>query len=420
MNRIDEFLLKYQQHADNIDYEATLQEFIDEMDRGLKGEESTLMMIPTYLSVSDSIELNKKVVAIDAGGTHLRIAKVSLKEDGYDIEDFKVQKMLGVERPLTKEEFLDELSELLLPYLNDCDKVGFCFSFPSEITPDRDGIVLSFAKEVNVSGCEGMHIGAELKRVLKEKGVEKDIQFALLNDTVATLLGGPLKNDVDGHIGFILGTGTNTAYLEKTAAITKINAEGSNMIINMESGMYGKAQRGYFDQLVDSKSTIPNDQLFEKMISGAYLGKIIREILLQAFYEDFFNTNSSILQLPEFDMAAVSRFIAEPKGDNLLAQACYDDNDREVMMEFIDRALERAAKLVSINLLGIMERADYGNDAPCQIVVEGSTFHKSILFQKKIIRYLEEEGKAKRGRDYILDKGEDVNMIGSAKAVLCN
>ncbi len=420
MSKIDDFLKKYLQHPDDIDYEETLNAFIEDMDKGLNGEESTLMMIPTYLSVSDYIQRGKKVLAIDAGGTNLRLGLVSFSEEGYELSRFYKQKMLGVGEPLDKEQFLDRLSDLILPYLDETDSVGFCFSFPSEITPDKDGIVLSFAKEVYISGCEGMHIGAELSRVLHEKGVEKPVYFYLLNDTVATLLGGPIIENTDGQIGFILGTGTNTAYLEKTENIRKIENDSENMIINMESGMFGRVKQGYFDQLVDSKSAKPNDHLFEKMISGVYLGKVIRETLIQAFYEELFNTNSRILQLPEFDMAAVSIYLDDRHGNNLLAEACYDESDHQSMDEIIDRALERAAKLVSINLLAIILKTGGGKKAPIQIVVEGSTFHKCLPLQNKIIAYLQKEAVEKYGRQYRFDQGEDVNMLGSAKAVLCN
>lgn len=420
MSRVDDFLKKYQQHPDDIDYQETLDAFIEDMDKGLKGEPSTLMMIPTYLSSSTDVPLGKKVLAIDAGGTNLRLGVVSLNAEGCELTGFQKQKMLGVQTPLTKEQFIDQLSDLILPYMEETDSIGFCFSFASQITPDKDGIVLGFAKEVNITGCEGMHIGAELAKALKEKGAKNIPHFCLLNDTVAALLGGPLVENVDGQIGFILGTGTNTAYLEKTANIEKIKCDAPEMIINMESGMFGRVKQGYFDQLVDSRSTLPKDHMFEKMISGVYLGKVIRETLIQAYHEELFNVNAEILRLPEFDMAAVSIFLEDPQGDNLLAKACRNDSDRKTMLEFIDRALERAAKLVSINLLAILLKTNTGIKAPAQIVVEGSTFHKCLPLQKKIIAYLQAEAVEKYGRSYRFDQGEDVNMIGSAKAALCN
>lgn len=420
MTSVNEFLKKHRQHSDDIDFEETLQIFMDDMEKGLNGEESSLMMIPTYLAADSSIELNKKVVAIDAGGSNLRLAKVSFNENGYEVTDFTATKMLGVERAINREEFLDQMSDLILPYLDDCDMIGFCFSFACEITPDKDGKILSFSKEIKIEGCIGMLLAEELKKVLKAKGVEKELHFAILNDTVSTLLGGPVTDNCDGQIGFILGTGTNTAYVEKTANIHKISHNTETMIINMESGGFSKVCIGDIDDKIDKESNAPGAAIMEKKISGGYLGKVIRETVIAAYNEGFFSRKCPFPALPHFNMSTVSQFLDDPYGDNILANCCVCKEDTEMLLEFVDNALDRAAKLVAVNLLGIMVKADYGKKAPCQIVVEGSTFHKCLPLQNKIVDYLDKYGINKYGIQYQFVQGDDVNLIGSAKAILCN
>ena len=46
---------------------------------------SPLLMIPTYLTAGNSVEMNQKVIAIDAGGSNLRLAKILFNEKGYEI-----------------------------------------------------------------------------------------------------------------------------------------------------------------------------------------------------------------------------------------------------------------------------------------------------------------------------------------------
>jgi len=266
------FLKKYNQHPDNININDVTNAMVDEMKKGLAGEKSSLMMIPTYLSTDGVVPLNQIAGAIDAGGTNIRVAAVSFTVNGLKVEKFHKQKMLGTTAPLTKQQFLDQLCELILPIVEVTDKIGFCFSFPAEIMPNKDGKVIAFCKEVNISGCEGMMLGEEINANLKKFGVTKDVKFVILNDTVSTLLGGPAVSEeegVVGQIGLILGTGTNTAYTENISAITKIhdNSEGK-MIINME-GEYELLGVQFKVELIDWSSDMPLKQPVGVLIADA-------------------------------------------------------------------------------------------------------------------------------------------------------
>ena len=90
-------------------------------------------------------------------------------------------------------------------------------------------------------------------------------------------------------LGAIFGTGTNGAYLEQVANITKLRndpaaAAGGVMMVNTEWGAFDNAREVLpitpFDNKVDRESINPRFQAFEKFISGMYLGEITRNILL--------------------------------------------------------------------------------------------------------------------------------------------
>ena len=276
---VNNFLLKYNQHPDDIDIDSLTKTFVEEMRLGLAGKPSSLMMIPAYVSTKGEVPLNETVIAIDAGGTNLRIAHVTFTEEGIVIENLKKQRMLGVEKPLHISEFFSQLTDILMPYLDKSQKIGFCFSFAAEIQPDRDGKILEFSKEINIADCQGKLIFKELKKEIKKRGFEKEISGVILNDTVSTLLGGPAikpSEKVDGQIGLILGTGTNTAYIEELKNITKLDLKSDGkMIINMESAGFNKVPQGKFDKIIDDNSADPRGHIFEKMISGIYLGNVI-------------------------------------------------------------------------------------------------------------------------------------------------
>lgn len=83
-------------------------------------------------------------------------------------------------------------------------------------------------------------------------------------------------------IGVIIGTGSNACYVEKACnaeLFDKPNQKhGEEVIINTEFGAFGEHGsldfiRNDYDRDVDLHSINPNNQLFEKMISGKNCSK---------------------------------------------------------------------------------------------------------------------------------------------------
>lgn len=60
------------------------------MPRSLEGKNGALPMLPTYLSLSNEIEEGVPVIVLDAGGTNLRVALVTIQN----------RNMIGKLRPL--------------------------------------------------------------------------------------------------------------------------------------------------------------------------------------------------------------------------------------------------------------------------------------------------------------------------------
>ncbi|KAI3768860.1 hypothetical protein L2E82_19696 [Cichorium intybus] len=76
------------------------------------------------------------------------------------------------------------------------------------------------------------------------------------------------------------------------------------MVINMEWGNFWSSHlpRTSYDIDLDAESQNPNDQGFEKMISGMYLGHIVRRVIHKMSLEsDIFGPVSSKLSA-RFDM----------------------------------------------------------------------------------------------------------------------
>ena len=244
MMKIEQFLAKYGLLAENIDANELIGVFMAEMESGLAGRDSSLAMIPTYVSADRDIPVNERVIVIDAGGTNLRVAVVFFDENNRGhIEDFSSYPMPGSQSEVSADAFFDRFAQYIQPVLDKSNKIGFCFSYPAEISPDMDGRLLKWTKEMKAPEVIGRYIGRGLLDALGSAGAGKSV--VILNDTVATLLAGKAADNkrYGSYVGFILGTGTNIAYLEKNRNILKADhADPSgSQIINVESGGFSKA-----------------------------------------------------------------------------------------------------------------------------------------------------------------------------------
>jgi len=216
---VKSFLKSYDMDCESIDMEQSCKTFIEEMEKGLEGRESSLKMLPTYITMDGEIPLEEPVIVMDAGGTNFRVAVIRFDKDKKPImEDYKLYPMPGTQGEISKEEFFTTMAGYIKPVLDKSRKIGFCFSYATEILPNKDGRLLQFSKEVRVKDLIGETIGDNLLKNVKNMGFDGNKKIVLLNDTVATLLGGKATYPdrvFDSYIGFILGTGTNTCYIEE-------------------------------------------------------------------------------------------------------------------------------------------------------------------------------------------------------------
>jgi hexokinase len=218
----EEYLRRCGAHPDLYDFGRCKDAFLSDMKAGLQGEPSSMKMIPAYLSTRGRLPAAGSAVALDIGGTNLRIALVSCRGGALHIERLEEFPVPGLTREITKEEVFGELAGRLKPYVQTSGAVGVCFSHAAEILPDLDGKLISFSKEIRVAGSEGMLIAKELAGALHACRAGETIRkYVVVNDTAAALLGGAAGSGNGGLIGFVLGTGMNLCYEEENAGNKK-------------------------------------------------------------------------------------------------------------------------------------------------------------------------------------------------------
>ena len=412
--------------AADIDRQALIASFISEMEKGLAGEPSSLRMIPAYVGVSGRIPAGAKAAVLDAGGTNFRSAVVSIPPK---VEDRVNQPMPGSKSEVSADEFYGAFANELKRVAPKATvkKYGFCFSYNADVTPTLDAKLNCWTKGIRAPEIVGQYVGAEL---LKRLGGG---EIAILNDTVATLLAAKATEGdktYSSYLGFILGTGTNTAYVEKNANITKlkdIDPDGS-MIINAESGSYDKYPQSKFDAAMDSKQIDPGHNPFEKMIAGAYLGPVALEILKAGAKEGFFTKEASdkITGLGALESIDINLFGSAKKlegRDNVLDAIFTDANDAKVARRFILAVYERAAVLTAVHLAAFCIKSGEGSEAgaPIAINADGSTFYKTtaIPFAEVVKKELDEMLVTRRNIHYeITPQVEDAPMVGAAIAAM--
>jgi len=422
------FLKRYEMDHEEMDFEANVEIFLKEMEKGLEGQQSTLAMIPTYIEAQADISKNVPVIVMDAGGTNFRVASVYFDNNGKPvIENFSKFEMPGVESRVGKEDFFGTMAEYIRDVINVSDNVGFCFSYPTEIYPNKDGRLLMFSKQIKADEVVGELVGENLNISIKKLGIGSEKHIVILNDTVTTLLAGSglYGGRYDGYVGFILGTGTNCCYVEKNENIRKCpDLEPSGrQIINCESGGFGRVSRGGIDEAFDSKLKDPGVYKFEKMVSGAYLGPLYLEVIKTAAGDGLFSeeTTEGLKEAEMLETQQLDAFISSPNRDNLLALLCKSSEDRQMLCCLAERLVERAARLTAVNLSAMVIKSGGGKDSkrPVCIVAEGTTFYEMNGLKEKTEHYLREY-LGERGIYFDIVNVENSTLIGAAIAGLTN
>ncbi|MGD8500132.1 MAG: hypothetical protein PVJ86_05765, partial [Phycisphaerales bacterium] len=329
-DKVRRFLKDNAMYHDDIDMGACCDVFMEEMRGGLAGEDSSLAMIPTYIEVGKEIPAGRPVIVLDAGGTNFRVATVCFNESGNPvIENFVQKPMPGLDKEADKEEFFRTIVNYMADVVDSSSSVGFCFSYPTEILPSKDGRLIRFCKEVKAKQVEGELIGQNLVAAVEAAGYKGERRVVILNDTVATLLAGMSafgKRAFDSYIGFILGTGSNCCYVESNRNITKKDDLDPNkeQVVNVESGSFGKAPRGTIDLQLDESTLDPGKYTFEKMFSGAYFGALAAKALQQASREGLFSRTlaDELIAAEYLQTKDINDFMRFPLGNNPLATAC--------------------------------------------------------------------------------------------------
>jgi len=355
-------------------------------------------MLPAWLA-PPPVGLAGEAMAVDAGGTNLRAARVRVDAAGaHQVGPVASVPLPGAAgRPAASAQaFWDAHVEVLRAAgARPGMPLGYCFSYPIESHPDGDAELLRWTKEVRVADLEGSAVGAGLADALARAGLAPG-PVVVLNDTIAALMGGAVAaGDDPGHaIGLIVGTGTNMGAFLPARALTKLGAAGAGwerMAVNFESGAFTPPGLTPADADVDVGSGNPGAQRFEKAVSGAYLGLV-------------YAAAAARLGLPvpaDRSTRAVSEAAAGGQGaEGRLARAL----------------LDRSADLVAASLAAAADAM--GGGATLTVCAEGTLFWEGPGYAARVGQTLDALLAETGCGPARIVATENANLLGSAAAAL--
>ncbi|KAJ1657376.1 hypothetical protein IWQ61_003217 [Dispira simplex] len=415
------------------------------MEQGLAKPGQTLAMLPSFIvNGADGIEKGK-CLALDLGGTNFRVCQINLK--GVPGEYRMVQKKYLIPQTLKTApatELFGFIADGIHDFLrengeNDAEEhtfgsstkgknvrtisLGFTFSFPVRQKALNHGELTQWNKGFTCSGAVGHNVPDLLQRALQARNINAEVT-ALLNDTVGALTACSYRYP-GTLLGVILGTGSNVAYMEKISRIPKFLEEQPHLLntpaaeqdmgINMEWGSFDNegdvVPSNQYDQLLDDNSPNQKNQMFEKRISGLYLGELFRLVILDLIRRQllFSGKVTTALETPYLlDSSLVSAIVDDstPKAQGLhpkvrvklITQLELDENNvsdadlslaRGVACAIATRSARLAGTGLSAVLLRRQDRLAVATpDDPITIGIDGSLYEHFTTFREVMIQTL--------------------------------
>ncbi|XP_045217043.2 hexokinase HKDC1 isoform X2 [Macaca fascicularis] len=294
IKKVDRFLYHMRLSDDTL--LDIMRRFRAEMEKGLAKDTNptaAVKMLPTFVRAIPDGSENGEFLSLDLGGSKFRVLKVQVAEEG------KRHVQMESQFYPTPNEIIRGNGTELFEYVADCLAdfmktkdlkhkklpLGLTFSFPCRQTKLEEGVLLSWTKKFKARGVQDTDVVSRLTKAMRRhKDMDVDI-LAVVNDTVGTMMT-CAYDDPYCEVGVIIGTGTNACYMEDMSNIDLVEGDEGRMCINTEWGAFGddgalEDIRTEFDRELDLGSLNPGKQMFEKMISGLYLGELVRLILLK-------------------------------------------------------------------------------------------------------------------------------------------
>nr|XP_034960859.1 hexokinase-3 [Zootoca vivipara] len=381
-----------------------------EMEKGLSKEThstATVRMLPTYVRHLPDGSERGEFLALDLGGTNFRVLMVQVKskEDGgvhMVSESYTIPPKVAQSN---EKELFDHIVQCILDFhskhsiMGRTLPLGFTFSFPCNQTSLDKGILLRWTKGFSATGCVGEDVVQLLREaVARQADIDIDV-VAIVNDTVGTMMACAYV-DPNCEIGLIVGTGTNACYMEEMRNVGTVEGDEGRMCINMEWGAFGdngclEHYITQFDERVDAESINAGQQRYEKLISGMYLGEIVRYILLELTSRKviFRGRQSDVLKTKNFFPTKFLTNVEDTPGHHYVCNILEEyglsvsTEDALVVRDVCRAVSSRAAKMCAVGISAVVEKIRENRHASkldITVGVDGTLYKMHPYFAAKL------------------------------------
>ncbi|KAM3440968.1 hypothetical protein NHJ13734_003032 [Beauveria thailandica] len=265
-------------------------------------------MLPSYSHQLPTGFEHGQYLALDVGGSTLRVALVKLpgrsagannEGDIVSMQTFKITRDI---KNLEGMAFFNWMAAKIKETLSSSLKqdststtpipVALAWSFPIEQTSLGGGKFGRMGKGFLADvGLLGQDLGEIIKKASENEGLNVELQ-AIVNDSSACLLSRAYSHP-STRFGLILGTGVNIAAYMPVSSMGRAKfgvrpagwfQEASHVIVNTELGMFGTdiLPLTRWDKLLLKDHPRPEFQPLEYLVSGMYLGEIVRIAIVEA------------------------------------------------------------------------------------------------------------------------------------------
>lgn len=266
-------------------------------------QSSPVCMLPSYNHALPSGTEKGTYLALDVGGSTFRVALIELggagamkilQESSSPIDnDVKL-----LEGTLFFDWMAEKIESMLSAVGADYGReavplsMGLSWSFPIEQTSISSGLVIHMGKGFLCSnGTLGQELGDLIVQSCRRRSLNVRVD-AIVNDSSAALLSRAYV-DPKTRMSLILGTGTNVAvhFPVREIGLTKFGTRppgwfdyAKHVIINSELSMFGGGilPMTRWDDILNQTHLRPDYQPLEYMVTGRYLGEIVRLIITEA------------------------------------------------------------------------------------------------------------------------------------------
>ncbi|KAJ3031473.1 UNVERIFIED_CONTAM: hexokinase A [Siphonaria sp. JEL0065] len=393
-----------------------VKQIIADMKGGLEKDGRPIKMLPTHVTRRPTGKEKGTYLALDLGGTNFRVCEVTLDGNGGTINKFSKFVISDAAKTGDGSALFDFIAKCVKDFLlqnhdeklvfEEEWKLGFTFSFPVNQTSISSGSLLIWTKGFTATGVVDRDVVELLKMAFKRSGLNINVT-ALVNDTTGTLMSLAYTKS-DTYVGVILGTGTNCAYVESIENIVKFNGKRDGvkeMLINMEWGGVSSQNfslpilhcfddnqvtipRTKYDLKLDRQSANPGSYTFEQLISGMYLGEIVRLVLVDLVKTgEIFAISPSgsplLQQKGSFETSYMSRIERDYSYDLMEVKNVLEDllkipgttlGDRKLVKSVCEMIGLRSARLAAAGVAAVVTKINKLGAPGCTVGIDGSLF----------------------------------------------